>query len=102
MPDLLLFLKLIHILAVILMVGATIFNGVIHARAHSSTSIEAVALLVAYVLGSRSERKLYDIASDARELFQAAQGGPAIRNHNGDWFRMSSRAETTIRSQKIR
>lgn len=120
MPDLLLFVKLIHILAVILMVGATIFNGVIHVRARSSTSIEAVALLsivvrinavfmapsllvlpasglwmmgllgydwwsgwlvasvvlslallVAFVLGSRSERTLHDIAT------QAAQSGGA-------------------------
>lgn len=45
MPDLFLSVKLIHILAVIIMVGATIINGVIHAHARISTPGEATALL---------------------------------------------------------
>ncbi|WP_193746448.1 DUF2269 family protein [Ruegeria sp. ANG-R] len=45
MPDLFLSMKLIHILATIVMVGATIVNGVIHAQAKASTPVEAAALL---------------------------------------------------------
>jgi len=45
MPDPLLSVKLVHILSVILMVGATIINGVIHSHAHRSPPTEAVALL---------------------------------------------------------
>ena len=45
MPDLFLCVKLIHILAVIIMVGATIINGVIHSHARVSAPVEAAALL---------------------------------------------------------
>ncbi len=45
MPNLFLCVKLIHLLAVIIMVGATIINGVIHSHARVSTPVEAVALL---------------------------------------------------------
>lgn len=45
MPDLFLSVKLIHIMAMIVMVGATIINGVIHSHARASTPVEAAALL---------------------------------------------------------
>lgn len=45
MPDLLLSVKLVHILSVILMVGATIINGVIHSHARRLPPTEATALL---------------------------------------------------------
>lgn len=44
-PDLFLSVKLIHILAVIVMVGVTIISGVIHAHARTSTPVESAALL---------------------------------------------------------
>tara|TARA_R110002049_G_scaffold295840_1_gene483521 strand:- start:18193 stop:18663 length:471 start_codon:yes stop_codon:yes gene_type:complete len=134
MPDLFLSVKLIHILAVILMVGATILNGVIHAQARSSTSIEAaallrivtrinsvfmapsllvlpasglwmmgllgydwwtgwlvasialsLALLVAFVVGDRVERKLHDIATEA-----AQDGGAALPDRYEATFRAAA------------
>ena len=45
MPDLLFSVKLVHILSVILMVGATIINGVIHSHARRLPPTEATALL---------------------------------------------------------
>lgn len=45
MPDLFLSVKLIHILAIIVMVGATVINGVIHSHARASTPVETAALL---------------------------------------------------------
>lgn len=45
MPDLFLSEKLIHILAVIILVAVTIINGVIHAHARTSPPVEAAALL---------------------------------------------------------
>lgn len=45
MPDLFLSVKLIHILAMIVMVGATVINGVIHSHARALTPVEAAALL---------------------------------------------------------
>lgn len=45
MPELLLSVKLVHILSVILMVGATIINGVIHSHARRLPPTEATALL---------------------------------------------------------
>ncbi|WP_026479448.1 DUF2269 family protein [Ahrensia sp. 13_GOM-1096m] len=47
MPDLYLSAKLIHFLAVIVMVGATIINGLIHGQAKAATPLEASALLKA-------------------------------------------------------
>nr|WP_319948603.1 DUF2269 family protein [uncultured Shimia sp.] len=45
MPELLLSVKRVHILSVILMVGATIINGVIHSHARRLPPTEATALL---------------------------------------------------------
>ncbi|MFB1025427.1 MAG: DUF2269 family protein [Octadecabacter sp.] len=45
--------KSIHFLAVILMVGATVINGLIHDQAKSSTPLEASALLTAVLLVNR-------------------------------------------------
>lgn len=45
MPELLLSVKLVHIFSVILMVGATIINGVIHSHARRLPPTEATALL---------------------------------------------------------
>lgn len=47
MPDPYLSAKFIHVLAVILMVGATVINGLLHGLATKSTPIEASALLSA-------------------------------------------------------
>lgn len=47
MPDPYLSVKFLHVLAVILMVGATVINGLIHAQAKDATPIEASALLSA-------------------------------------------------------
>lgn len=106
--------KLIHFIVVIVMIGATIVNGLIHAHARTSTPVEAaallrvvtrinrifmgpslfiipasglwmallldydwltgwlvasitlsLALLLAFVVGDRIERRLHDIATDA-------------------------------------
>ena len=45
--------KSIHFLAVILMVGATVINGLIHGQAKNSTPLEASALLTAVLLVNR-------------------------------------------------
>ncbi|MEP1327535.1 hypothetical protein [Pseudophaeobacter sp.] len=45
MPDLFLSVKPLHILAVIIMVGATVINGAIHTQARVSTPAAAAALL---------------------------------------------------------
>lgn len=49
MPDLFLSTKLIHLLAVTAMLGATAINGVIHMQARASAPVEAAALLRAVV-----------------------------------------------------
>lgn len=53
MPDLFLFAKLVHLLAVILMVGATVINGLLHGQAKKSTPGAASALLRAVLLINR-------------------------------------------------
>ncbi|WP_282170398.1 DUF2269 family protein [Ruegeria atlantica] len=45
MPDIFLSLKLTHLLAALITVGATIINGVIHAHARAATQVEAAAHL---------------------------------------------------------
>jgi uncharacterized membrane protein len=53
MPDPYLTAKSIHFLAVILMVGATVINGLIHGLAKSAKPLEASALLKAVLLINR-------------------------------------------------
>ena len=53
MPDLYLAAKFLHFLAVILMVGATVINGLIHGQAKGSTPLEASALLKTVLLINR-------------------------------------------------
>ncbi|NRB17603.1 MAG: DUF2269 family protein [Rhodobacteraceae bacterium] len=53
MPDPYLSAKLVHILAVILMIGATVINGLIHGQAKNSTPCEASALLKSVLLINR-------------------------------------------------
>lgn len=53
MPDPYFAAKFIHLLAVILMVGATVINGLIHRQAKGSTTLEASALLKAVLLINR-------------------------------------------------
>ena len=45
MPDLFLSLKLVHLLAAILMVGATVINGLIHNMARKASPARAEAML---------------------------------------------------------
>ena len=53
MPDPYLAAKFLHFLAVSLMVGATVINGLMHAQAKESTPLEASALLKAVLLVNR-------------------------------------------------
>ena len=53
MPDIYLAAKFRHFLAVILMVGATVINGLIHVQAKGSTPLEASALLTTVLLINR-------------------------------------------------
>ncbi len=45
MPDLFLTLKLLHLLAAILMVGATVINGLIHSKSRNASPAAASAML---------------------------------------------------------
>jgi uncharacterized membrane protein len=53
MPDPYLTAKFLHVTAVIMMVGATVINGMIHAQAKGSTPFEASALLKAVLSVNR-------------------------------------------------
>lgn len=53
MVDLFLSLKLVHLLAAILMVGATVINGVIHSRARQASPSGAAAMLSIVVAVNR-------------------------------------------------